>query len=105
MRKPKILNTISEESICYFESSTNYTILCLPDGKSVISGYNMKVFEKIFQHQDFIKINRSRLVNVSYIRKTLVNDNSYAVLLENGEEIKIPRRRVNQIIKIYPNLF
>jgi DNA-binding LytR/AlgR family response regulator len=105
MKKPKILNKIEQESLCYLESSVNYTILFFQDGKSVISGYNIKVFEAIFENQDFIKINRSKLVNVAFIRRTSVNDNIYSVQLANGDEIKIARRRLNKIRELYPAIF
>ncbi|HLO44705.1 MAG TPA: LytTR family DNA-binding domain-containing protein [Leadbetterella sp.] len=105
MKTPKILKNLNQESICYLESSVNYTLLFFQDGKSVISGYNIKVFEKIFQKQDFVKINRSKLVNVAFIKKTFVNQNNYAVQMLNGEEINISRRRLNKIKELYPMIF
>lgn len=105
MKTPKILKNLNQDSICYLESSINYTLFFLKDGKSIISGYNMKVFETLFQDQAFIKINRSKLVNVTFIKQTMVIDNTYAVLLRNGEEINIARRRVNKIRELYPMMF
>jgi DNA-binding LytR/AlgR family response regulator len=105
MKTPKILKNFNQESICYLESSVNYTILFLENGKSIMSGYNIKVFEAIFENQDFIKINRSKLVNVAFIRRTSVNDNIYSVQLTNGEEIPISRRRLNKIKELYPSMF
>ena len=105
MKTPKILKNLNQDSICYLESSINYTLFFLKDGKSIISGYNMKVFETLFQDQAFIKINRSKLVNVTFIKQTMVIDNTYAVLLGNGDEINIARRRVNKIRELYPMMF
>lgn len=105
MKTPKILKDMNQESIGYLESSINYTLFYLQDGKSILSAYNMKVFEAIFQNQDFIKLNRSKLVNVSFIRRTIVNDKTYAVQLVNGDEIKISRRRLNKIRELYPTIF
>jgi two-component system LytT family response regulator len=105
MKTPKILKDLQQENICYLESSINYTLFFLKDGRSVVSGYNIKVFEAIFEDQPFIKINRSILVNVAFIKKTKVMDNTYAVLLRNGEEINIARRRVNKIKEEYPTMF
>lgn len=105
MKTPKILKNFNQANLCYLESSVNYTILFFPDGKSMISGYNIKVFEAIFENQDFIKLNRSKLVNVAFIRRTSVNDNIYSVQLANGEEIKISRRRLNKIKQEYPMMF
>lgn len=105
MKTPKILKDLQQENICYLESSINYTLFFLKDGRSVVSGYNIKVFEALFEDQPFIKINRSKLVNVDFIKKTKVMDNTYAVLLRNGEEINIARRRVNKIKEEYPTMF
>lgn len=105
MKTPKILKNLNQESICYLESSINYTLFFLKDGRSFISGYNIKVFEALFQDQPFIKINRSKLVNVAFIMKTKIMDNTYSVLLQNGDEINIARRRVNKIRELYPMMF
>lgn len=105
MKTPKILKNLNQDSICYLESSTNYTLFFLKDGKSIISGYNMKVFETLFQDLAFIKINRSKLVNVTFIKQTMIIDNTYAVLLGNGDEINMARRRVNKIRELYPMMF
>lgn len=105
MKTPKILKNLSQESICYLESSINYTLFFLKDGRSVVSGYNIKVFEALFQDQAFIKINRSKLVNVAFIKQTLCLHNTYSVLLQNGKEINISRRRVNKIRELYPMMF
>jgi DNA-binding LytR/AlgR family response regulator len=105
MKTPKILKNLNQESICYLESSINYTLFFLKDGRSVVSGYNIKVFEALFHDQPFIKINRSKLVNVAFIMKTKIMDNTYSVLLRNGEEINIARRRVNKIRELYPMMF
>ncbi|WP_188771293.1 LytTR family DNA-binding domain-containing protein [Emticicia aquatilis] len=72
MKTPKILNSINEDTICYFQSSINYTILLLENGKTMISGYNIKVFETLYENSNFIKVNRSNLVNVSFIQKAFV---------------------------------
>ena len=105
MKTPKILKDLQQENICYLESSINYTLFFFKDGRSVVSGYNIKVFEALFEDQPFIKINRSKLVNVAFIKKTKVMDNTYAVLLRNGEEINIARRRVSKIKEEYPMMF
>ncbi|MGL4631419.1 MAG: LytR/AlgR family response regulator transcription factor [Leadbetterella sp.] len=103
MRTPKFLQKIDKDDICYFESSINYTYLYFQDGKSMISGYNIKVFEALFQN--FIKINRSKLINVSYIKKMHVSKKFYVVQLANGDKIPISRRRIPQLKESYPSIF
>lgn len=105
MKTPKILKDLNKDSIGYLESSINYTLLYLQDGKSIISGYNIKIFEKIFDNQDFIKVNRSKIINIAFIRKTIITDKVYTVQLANGDEINISRRRLNKIRETYPTIF
>ncbi len=94
MKTPKILKNINQESIGYLESSINYTQFYLQDGKSIISSYNIKVFEKLLNNVDFIKINRSNLVNVSFIQKALIERNTCSILLLNGDVMNVSRRRL-----------
>jgi DNA-binding LytR/AlgR family response regulator len=105
MKTPKILKSIKENRICYFQSSINYTILCLENGKTIISGYNIKVFEAIYSQQNFIKINRSKLVNVAFIKKTIVENNACSIQLFDGNQMPVSRRRFNQLKENYPYLF
>jgi DNA-binding LytR/AlgR family response regulator len=105
MKTPKFLQKLSSENICYLEASLNYTLFYMDDGKTMISGYTIKVFETLFQNQDFIKINRSKLVNVAFIKKTIFSDNIYSVQLANGQKVNIARRRVNKIKELHPSMF
>lgn len=105
MKIPKILNNINIDSIGYLESSINYTLFYLRNGKSIISSYNIKVFEKLFDNEDFIKINRSNLVNASFIQKALIEKNACSILLFNGNAMNVSRRRVNNLKTNYPILF
>lgn len=105
MKTPKILNSIDDKNICYFQSSTNYTILLLENGKTIISGYTIKVFEALFENRNFIKVNRSNLINVSFIQKAMVVNNTCSLVLFNGEAINVSRRRINTIKSNFPSLF
>lgn len=105
MRTPKILKTINKDSICYFQSSINYTLLQLESGKTMISGYNIKVFEAIYENNNFVKVNRSNFVNVAFIQQTIFEKNACSILLTNGDEMPVSRRRLNQLKENYPMLF
>lgn len=105
MKTPKILNSIDEKTICYFQSSTNYTLLLLENGKTIISGYTIKVFEALYENRNFIKVNRSNLINISFIQKVMVENNTCSLVLFNGEAINVSRRRINNIKSNFPSLF
>jgi two-component system, LytTR family, response regulator len=105
MKTPKILKDFNQESICYLESALNYTLFILQDGRSVVSGYNIKVFETLFEDQAFVKINRSKLVNVSFIQKACFVKNTCSILLFNGQEMNVSRRRLNKLKADHPTIF
>lgn len=105
MKTPKILKNLQHDNICYLESSINYTLFFLIDGRSVVSGYNIKVFEALFQDQAFIKINRSKLVNVEFIQKACFVKNTCSILLFNGQEMNVSRRRLNKLKADHPTIF
>jgi DNA-binding LytR/AlgR family response regulator len=105
MKTPKILKNINQESIGYLESYINYTYFYLQDGKSIISGYNIKVFERLLNNADFIKINRSNLVNISFIQKIFIERNTCSIKLFNGDEMNVSRRKLKILKEKSPLLF
>ncbi|MCP9754469.1 LytTR family transcriptional regulator [Lacihabitans sp. CCS-44] len=105
MKTPKILNELSRDNICYFESASNYTFLHLKGGSRILSGYTIKHFQEILSSEYFVRINRSKFINIAFIRKTVLQNNAYAVQLKNGQKINISRRRLEKIKVGFPNLF
>jgi hypothetical protein len=49
MISPKILDAVFPEMFTDLEDSNNYTILHLNDGKKLISGYSLNVFDALFK--------------------------------------------------------
>ena len=105
MKTPKILKNINQESIGYLESYINYTYFYLRDGKSIISGYNIKVFENLLDNVEFVKINRSNLVNISFIQKIQIERNTCSIQLFNGDAMNVSRRRLKTLREKSPLLF
>ncbi|MCA0365902.1 MAG: LytTR family transcriptional regulator [Bacteroidetes bacterium] len=104
MKTPKILKVSEEARICHFRSAINYTVLHLENGRTYISGYNIKVFEEL-NMDDFIKVNRSDLINVKSIKNTTLINKNWMFRLSNGKEVMVSRRRMAELKKNYPNLF
>jgi two-component system LytT family response regulator len=78
------------ENIIYLEASANYTIFHLKGGKSEISSYTLKHYEKILEiNQAYTRIHRRFLVNRNFVASHCPNE----VLLGNGKRLPIARRR------------
>jgi two-component system, LytTR family, response regulator len=59
---------IQLENIVYISAEGSYTKFHLADGKSILSGKNMKTYQSVLEkNPDFIKIHRSYIINQSYL--------------------------------------
>lgn len=101
---PKILKEIEVDEINQFRAASNYTFVLLKNGQKLLSGYSLGVFEKIFCQHVFLRINRTNLVNKNYISSVIERDNSLYVRLQNNQEILIPRRKKNTILRTIPSI-
>jgi DNA-binding LytR/AlgR family response regulator len=75
------------------------------DGKKIMSGYSLKVFEALFEGNSFVRIDRSNLVNRAFIIGCLSRENGEYILLKNMSDLLIPRRRKALLLDKHPNLF
>ncbi|MFT7435961.1 MAG: two-component system LytT family response regulator [Psychromonas sp.] len=98
MIAPKIHNRISRESeILFVTADQNYSIFHLQNGRKFTSGYTLKFHLKYLDEDKFLRINRSQLINKSFIRKVAITENKGFITLRNGKDIPIPRRRIKEI--------
>jgi two-component system LytT family response regulator len=105
MNVPKILDAAKPDMFTHLQASINYTILNRYDGKKLISGYSLKVFEALFEGNSFVRIDRSNLVNMSFILKVKKGAKGDYVCLRNKKVLLIPRRRSESLKTTFPNLF
>lgn len=105
MIPPKIISAFSPEMFTHLEASSNYTILNLKGGEKLISGYSLKVFEDFFQYPIFIRVDRSNLVNRTFIACVSERKGGMYIHLKNHTQFLIPRRRKATLQNQYPNLF
>lgn len=97
MSHPRILLDTKPESINHLEAESNYTILKLKNGRKLISGYSLKIFNELFDSKTFVRVNRSHLVNRSFISEIIQKGNGHYVRLQNKEELLIPRRKKERL--------
>lgn len=104
MTNPKIINGINPEMITYLEASSNYTILNFQTGKKLISSYTLSIFESLLRNQTFIRVNRSNLINKSFVLGISEQEEGTYIRIKNNIEFLIPRRRKAVLFDKYPNL-
>jgi len=92
----KLIANIPLEEILFLRADINYTQICLIGGRTLVSGFNLKKYEDFFEQANFLRVNRSYLINRLYIEHY---DYAKSTLhLKNGGTIGVPRRRRNMIL-------
>ena len=94
----KLIAGIPLEQILFLQADTNYTQIFLVCGRTLLSGFNLKKYEEFFERENFLRVNRSYLINRRYIHHY---DSLKSTLhLKNGREIEVPRRRREMVMSL-----
>lgn len=95
---PYLNRTVSvavDDLVC-LQGEGNYTFLILRDGKRYLVSKTLKDFETTLNTTQFIRVHKSHIVNLAYIRyNRMLNDR--ALLMANGQEVPVSRRRAREV--------
>ncbi len=86
---------VSLDQILYLEGDINYTRFYFQFRKRTIIAHPLKHFEPDLLPRGFLRIHRSFIVNSQFIKST--NLEALTVLLVDGTELKVARRRIKEI--------
>jgi len=85
------------KDIIYLKASSNYTEFYLKDGKKFTSSFTLKRHQEDERLKDFLRVNKSHLINRQFIDEYRTTYNCLTVYLSNGYEIRVSRRRQRAI--------
>jgi two-component system LytT family response regulator len=92
------INFIKTSDLILLNSDLNYTEMHLVGGKKIVSSRTLLLFEGALKpDQNFIRANRSQLINVSHIQNVIFSEKTKKIVLSNGTIIEVSRRK-------YPNV-
>jgi two-component system LytT family response regulator len=91
----KTSKKIFVKTVVLLEGDINYTIFHLEDGKQQVVAHSIKFFETFLETHGFLRVHRSFMINPNHVRN--LNKNEYKVIMNNGIEAIISRRRINMI--------
>ncbi|AXE18177.1 hypothetical protein DR864_10705 [Runella rosea] len=83
------------EQIVWLQSSRNYTVFLLLDGRKVMTAKTLGEYEKKLP-EGFVRVHRSSIVNCEYIVQ--LNRVQRMCILKNGQSIRISGRRLSNVI-------
>jgi len=67
-----------------FEADNVYTTIYCNDGSKIVASKPLKDFEDRLVNSGFIRIHKSHLINVNYIKKFYKGDNAYLVMSDDS---------------------
>ncbi|SFD89893.1 LytR/AlgR family response regulator transcription factor [Spirosoma endophyticum] len=89
--------TVSVDEIVRLEGCGNYTNFYLKDGTKMLVSRTLKEYETLLDGQAFVRVHKSCIVNLGFVRKFFVKKEGELELID-GQQIKISRRRAQMFI-------
>ena len=104
------LEIILIQDILFCESGKNGTLLYLNNGTdkpecTKVPLITMDDLENTFQKYGFIRIHKSFLVNQAYIKKYITDGSKKIIVLQNGNQLSVPRERRKHFEKTFLEAF
>lgn len=93
----KGFQVVELKDIMYCEASSSYTNFHFNNRSVICASKPIHEYETLLQDNFFIRIHKSYLVNIEYIKEYLKGDGG-SVLLMNGQEIEVSRRRKDELM-------
>ena len=84
------------EDIIFVEGEGNYSYLHTKDGKRFLVSKTLKCFELMLGTTSFMRIHKSSIVNIHYLKEISIEADRY-VRLSSGVEVAISRRKVREV--------
>lgn len=89
---------VRSNTILYCKAEGNYTSIAMVDGSSFVLARTLKKNEEQLPSQLFLRIHKSYLVNLNYIKEYRNVDGNY-VMLTNNERLPIASRKKTEVIE------
>lgn len=94
------INIIPIDKVFYFEAQDDYVMIHTLDGK-YLKQKTMKYFEDHLDPKNFIRIHRSNIVNISFIKEIeLYDSESYRCVLKDNTKISVSRSGYSKLKEI-----
>ncbi|EDM36166.1 response regulator [Pedobacter sp. BAL39] len=92
---------IDKSNIIRVEAMSNYSVFLLTDNKKIIVSKTLKEYESLLTDEFFIRINRSVIVNLSYVVKYRKGDGG-TLEFNDGTEVEVsPQRKELLLQKLF----
>jgi two-component system LytT family response regulator len=84
------------DSIIRCKGEGNYTSVIFPERNPILVAKTLVEFEELLAEHGFIRVHKTHLVNLKYVT-AFIRNNSGSLILSNGDEVAISRRRKDRV--------
>lgn len=96
---------VSIDDIVHIEADSNYSVFHLANKDKITVSKVLKEYEEILPAHQFIRVHKSSIVNLNYLRE-YNSKNGLELILKTGDRIAVSRRRASDFmekVKSYTN--
>lgn len=93
-------DSVRFDRIILLQAIKNYTMFYLKDGSKIISSLTLKRHEAEFSKRTFLRVNRSTLINPSFVKNVINKNDTNFVKMKNGLKIRVSRRRQDTLASL-----
>jgi len=94
---------VEVEKIMYCLADSNYTEVVLAGGEKIIVSKTLKEVETLLDFTSFVRVHKSALLQLSYLKKYIKAEGGYAIM-NDGEEIPVSRRKKDLLLERFARL-
>jgi two-component system, LytTR family, response regulator len=87
---------IPTDDILFAEGQNNYTHFHLTRQRKLVASKTLLEFENLLSDHGFVRVHKSFLVNLKYVERYLSKNGT--LLLTNGNEVEVSRRRKDEVL-------
>lgn len=84
---------IAVNEVVIMEADGNYTLFYFSNGKKLMVSRTLKAYEELLTRYSFVRIHKSYLINMHYLKEYDMTYQEEVVILKNGLRVGIARRR------------
>ena len=98
------IQLVKLKDIIRLEGDDNYTFFFLTGKEKITTSRNIGSYSTLLEELNFVRVHKGDLVNVNHI-KSYIKGEGGSVIMDNGDEVIVARRRKPNLMKILRNLF
>ncbi|MEP7169872.1 MAG: LytTR family DNA-binding domain-containing protein [Bacteroidota bacterium] len=94
---------VNVKDIIRLQADSNYTTFYFTDKRKIVVSKTLKEYEDMLSGKDFFRVHQSHIINTQFI-KNYVKGEGGIVVMQDGSEIDVSRRRKEDFLKALESL-